>query len=126
MNTLPPAARTSTILYCDKWTETVAFYEKKLGLPVSFRSSWFVEFALSNTARLSVADALRTTVKSAAGQGITLSLQMQNIESVWRFLHDAGINPTTIKEHSMQARVFYFHDPEGYRIEVWSALSSAD
>ncbi len=123
MNALPPATTTNTILYCDKWAETVAFYEKKLGLPVSFRSSWFVEFALSETARVSVADAARTTVKSAAGKGITLSLQIKDIEAVWRFLRGAGIPSSPIKDHPMQAQVFYFRDPEGHRIEIWSPTS---
>ena len=122
MNTLPPAERTNTILYCDKWSETVAFYAKQLGLPVTYQSSWFVEFALSETARVSVADASRTTVKSAAGKGITLSLQMDNLESVWKNLRNAGVTPTAIKDHPMQARVFYFFDPEGYRIEIWSPV----
>ena len=122
MNTLPPAERTNTILYCDKWSETVAFYAKQLGLPVTYQSSWFVEFALSETTRVSVADASRTTVKSAAGKGITLSLQMDNLESVWKNLRNAGVTPTAIKDHPMQARVFYFFDPEGYRIEIWSPV----
>lgn len=122
MNALPPAERTNTILYCDKWSETVAFYEKQLGLPVTYRSNWFVEFALSEAARVSVADASRTTVKSAAGKGITLSLQMDNLESVWKNLRNAGVTPTAIKDHRMQARVFYFFDPEGHRIEIWSPV----
>jgi predicted enzyme related to lactoylglutathione lyase len=122
VNALPPAERTNTILYCDKWSETVAFYEKQLGLPVTYRSNWFVEFALSEAARVSVADASRTTVKSAAGKGITLSLQMDNLESVWKNLRNAGVTPTAIKDHRMQARVFYFFDPEGHRIEIWSPV----
>jgi len=124
MQVLPPAEQTNTILYCDQWSETVVFYEKRLGLPVSYRSNWFVEFALSETGRVSVVDASRATVKSAAGKGITLSLQMKDIESVWRFLRDAGITPTPIKDHPMQARVFYFFDPEGHRIEIWAPSSA--
>ena len=120
VKTLPSVERTNTILYCDKWSETIAFYATQLGLPVTFRSNWFVEFALSETARVSVADASHTSVKSSAGQGITLSWQMDNLESVWETLAAAGITPTVIKDHPMQARVFYFFDPEGYRIEIWS------
>ncbi len=123
MNILPPAERTNTIFYCDKWSETVAFYEKQLGLPVTFRSDWFVEFGLSETARVSIADASRATIRSAAGKGITLSLQMKNIRPVWNSLKEAGVSPTAIKDHPMQARVFYFFDPEGHRIEIWSPKS---
>ena len=122
VSVLPPAQLTNTILYCDKWTETLVFYEKKLGLPVTYRSHWFVEFALSETARVSVADASRTTVKSGFGRGITLSLQMKNLDSVWNTIKEAGITPTAITDHPMDARVFYLFDPEGHRIEIWSPV----
>ncbi len=123
MKMLPQVERVNTILYCSRWAETVAFYAETLDLPVTFQSSWFVEFALSETARVSIADASRTTVKSAAGKGITLSLQMKNLDAVWNTLKFAGITTTAITDHPMQARVFYFFDPEGYRIEIWSPKS---
>ena len=85
-----------------------------------YLTNWLVEFALSETARVSVADASRATVKSAAGQGITLSLEMENLESVRQIITHRGIVATRIKDHPMQARVFYFFDPEGHRIEIWS------
>ncbi len=124
MTVLPSAELTNTIIYCDKWTETVAFYAEKLGLPVTCKNSWFVEFALSETGRISIADASRTTVKSAAGKGITLSFRMKNINAIWHTLRKAGINPTVITDHPMQAQVFYFFDPEGNRIEIWSPTDS--
>jgi len=120
VNVLGQVERVNTILYCSRWAETVAFYTKTLGLPVTFQSSWFVEFAISENTRVSVANASRTTVKSAAGKGITLSLQVKNPAAVWNALNTAGITTTAITDHPMQARVFYFFDPEGYRIEIWS------
>ena len=51
----------NTILYCEKWPETVAFYQTGLQLPVTVSKDWFVEFRLTETARLSIADASRTT-----------------------------------------------------------------
>ena len=49
----------NTILYCKRWRETVEFYQYLLELPVTFTASWFVEFSLSDTTRLSVADERR-------------------------------------------------------------------
>ena len=46
----------NTILYCQAWAATVAFYRDHLGLPMTHTSDWFVEFALTTTARLSIAD----------------------------------------------------------------------
>ena len=52
------------ILYCRKWEEMVAFYRTALQLPVTTATDWFVEFRLTETSRLSVADETRTSIKS--------------------------------------------------------------
>ena len=67
------AQTANTILYCHAWTETVAFYRDQLGLPITFESDWFVEFAPTGSARLSIADERRATIKSSHGAGITLT-----------------------------------------------------
>jgi len=111
---------TNTILYCKKWQETVDFYRYLLKLPINFASDWFVEFKLTETAHLSVADERRATIKSCGGAGITLTLQVESINEVWEYLHNNGLPLEPVQEHSWGAHVFYFLDPEGHRIEVWS------
>jgi uncharacterized glyoxalase superfamily protein PhnB len=112
---------TNTILYCKKWQETVDFYKDLLKFPVTFSSEWFVEFKLAASAHLSIADEQRATVKSCEGQGITLALQVEDIDEAWKNLHETGLCPGPVKEHAWGAKVFYFFDPEGHRIEVWSS-----
>jgi len=111
---------TNTILYCQKWQATVAFYQNIFNLPVNFASEWFVEFELSATARLSIADERRATVKSSLGRGITLTFQVANIQEAWQALRDKGGNPGAIRQHTWGAQVFYLADPEGHRLEFWS------
>ncbi len=79
-----------------------------------------MEFKLTDTAYVSIADEKRATVKSSNGAGITLTLQVENIDETWQYLQSNGGTPGPIKEHAWGARVFYFFDPEGHRIEVWS------
>ena len=112
---------TNTILYCKKWTETVVFYRDRLELPLNFANEWFFEFCLSDGSRLSIADESRASVKSCGGMGITLALETDAIETVWAKYAESGLEPTEIKEHPWGARVFYFCDPEGHRIEMWQA-----
>jgi catechol 2,3-dioxygenase-like lactoylglutathione lyase family enzyme len=121
MPVLQPVS-TNLILYCRNWEATVEFYRRKLDLPVTFESDWFVEFRLADSAHLSVADERRATVKSAAGAGLTLTLQVADTDAAWQTLRAAGIDTGPLKTHAWGARVFYFHDPEGNRIEVWSPL----
>lgn len=110
----------NTILYCRHWDKTVSFYQHQLGLDPAFSSDWFVEFIVSDSARISLADQTRTSIKSAGGQGITITLQVHNIETAWRELKNNGIDTGDIKTHQWGARLFRFYDPEGHRLEIWS------
>lgn len=113
----------NTILYCRNWRETVDFYRFSLQLPVSLATDWFMEFRLTDTARLSLADERRASVKSAAGAGITLTLQVESADATWRELSERGLSLEPLRDHPWGARVFYLFDPEGHRVEIWSADS---
>ena len=119
--TLTPKA-TNTILYCIKWVETVTFYRNVLELPITFESDWFVEFSLGGTAHISIADERRAGIKSSGGQGVTITMQVDNIEESRTLLRERGAGVGPIKSHSWGAKVFYFFDPEGYRLEIWSPM----
>ncbi|WP_372681571.1 VOC family protein [Desulfosarcina sp.] len=111
--------RTNTILYCTRWADTVKFYREMIKLPVLLKKAWFVEFQLTDSSCLSVADAARTSIGSAGGDGITLSWQVENIDAVHDCMLADGIDvgPFTV---TWGSRAFYLFDPEGNRIEIWS------
>lgn len=119
MDTIMHFETANIILYCKKWEETVAFYRSGLKLPVHACTEWFVEFILTDTSRLSVADESRTSIKSGGGRGVTIGLQVADITTARANLEDAGLNPTVVKE-VWGAKVFYAFDPEGNRIEFWA------
>jgi catechol 2,3-dioxygenase-like lactoylglutathione lyase family enzyme len=110
---------TNIILYCKQWDQTLGFYKNLLNLPVNFANEWFVEFRLSASCRLSVADERRASIKSCKGRGITLALEVEALERTHQQMREAGLRPTPIKQHPWNARVFYLFDPEGHRIEIW-------
>jgi predicted enzyme related to lactoylglutathione lyase len=109
----------NTILYCREWEEMVRFYRDRLRLPVTFANEWFMEFRLAHNTRLSIADERRSSVKSAAGKGITLALEVAQIEPAHRQMQNIGLKPSAIRRHPWNARVFRLFDPEGNRLEVW-------
>jgi catechol 2,3-dioxygenase-like lactoylglutathione lyase family enzyme len=113
----------NTILYCRQWEKTVEFYRDGLNLPVLYSNDWFVEFQLTGAARLSIANESRSTLKSVEGEGFTLALEVDCIETLREFLNTKELNPTPVRNHPWNARVFYLLDPEGHRIEIWQALS---
>ena len=111
--------RVNTVLYCEAWADTVAFYRDLVGFPVEHDSDWFVEFRLAPQAFLSVADAQRTTMNAVGGHGITLTLHTEDVTATRSLLENRGIEVTPITRR-WGADVVYCHDPEGHRIEFWS------
>ncbi|MFN3531287.1 MAG: VOC family protein [Candidatus Brocadia sp.] len=110
----------NTILYCNRWQETVSFYRNTLGLPVTFENDWFVEFKVTANAHLSVANEQRASVKSAGGRGLTLAFQVDEADAIWQSLTARGVNVGKIADHPWGGRAFFLFDPEGNRLEVWS------
>jgi len=110
--------RMNSILYCRRWAAAVAFYRDVLGLAVQLETDWFVEFKVAGKAFLSIADESRASVKSAGG-GITLSFQVADVAAWHQRLERRGIEIGHIQHH-WGARAFFFLDPEGHRIEIWS------
>lgn len=111
----------NTILYCQRWHETVAFYRDALAFPVTFKNDWFIEFGVNEYARLSVANEQRATIKSADGQGLTLAFRVEQADETWQYLLARGVSVGKIKDHPWGGRSFFLFDPEGNRLEVWSA-----
>ena len=110
--------RINTILYCRNWEATVRFYRDILNFTIQHETEWFVEFHLMDDTYLSIANAASASVKSAEGDGITLSWQVEDVESAHRRLQQLGVTTSPIK-HIWGARAFYFYDPEGHRVELW-------
>lgn len=115
--------RSNVILYCQHWQATVAFYRRRLGLPVAFENDWFVEFTLNSHTFLSIADSERATVDHVEGQGITLTWRVPDIHAAHAEMRRRGVETTAIHQR-WKALVFYFHDPEGHRIELWQDTPS--
>lgn len=113
---------TNMILYCKEWEKTVWFYRDQMQLPVNFSTDWFVEFRLNAISRLSIADERRSSIKSCRGKGVTLALEVEDIEAMRVYMEKIGLKPTMISKHPWDARVFHLFDPEGHRIEIWQPI----
>ncbi|MFN8382962.1 MAG: VOC family protein [Anaerolineales bacterium] len=114
----------NTILYCTKWQETVSFYRDSLKLLQISSTDWFVEFKLNESARLSVANEARASIKSGEGKGITISLQVTDVEALRAELQTACLEVSPIKK-IWGSQAIYLYDPEGNRLEFWEGRAKA-
>lgn len=113
--------RANTILYCDAWAATVAFYRGVLGLDVSFQNDWFVEFSVGPGSYLSVADARRSSIDAGDGTGLTISLRVPDVTAARSKLLDAGVVVGAIGTR-FGCPVVDVLDPSGNRLEFWSSM----
>lgn len=118
-----PFNLSNTILYCSRWHDSVDFYRRVLGLPVNVEKDWFVEFRLTAHSFVSIADAARASIDSSAGQGLTLTLQVDDVQEIHGRLAEAGAEVGGVKRHPWGALGFFCRDPEGYRLEFWQPSS---
>jgi catechol-2,3-dioxygenase len=109
----------NTILYCSQWDKTVEFYTIGLNLPVLPVKEWFMELQLTDSARLSIAHADHTSIKSGGGKGLTISLQTDDVEIAYTCFQGKGLHPKPL-HRVWDSKAFYLFDPEGNRIEFWS------
>ena len=110
----------NTLLYVQHFAACVAFYRHGIGLPVEFENAWFVEFGVTDTARLSVVDKSRTRMRDVPFSPQLLTLEVADLDAVQGALGRRGLEPGAVHRHPFGARVFYLRDPEGNRIEFWS------
>jgi hypothetical protein len=111
--------RTNTILYCERWAETVRFYRHVLELTTTFENEWFVEFELTPGSYLSVADQSRATIAANHGAGLTLSWEVPDVHVARRQLAAGGLDLPPVGRR-WTAATLDLHDPEHNRIELWS------
>lgn len=112
--------RANTIVYCRRWQACVTFYRDGLGFEETFSNDWFVELAITDSARLSVADARRASIRSAEGRGLTLTLRVADARAARQTLAGRGLELGEIRRHPWGADVFHLRDPDGNRVELWS------
>lgn len=112
--------RSNTIVYTNRWGDTVAFYRDSLGFGVAFANDWFVEFEVAPGAYLSVADAARATVAAGDGRGITLSFRVDDVAAARAELVGRDVEVSAVGER-WGAAVVDLHDPAGNRVELWSS-----
>ena len=132
----------NTVLYCQHYAQTVAFYEHVLGLQRTLVKDWFVEFRVAQQAFLSIADQNHATINSAQGKGLTLTFQVEDVHPgpLSDVVHSGGVVPlcdenlaggheqlrargatlTAVGARPWGAQGFLLRDPEGTRIEIWA------
>jgi catechol 2,3-dioxygenase-like lactoylglutathione lyase family enzyme len=91
-----------------------------MGFPIVSDHDWFIEFRIVDGLYLSCMDETHTSIKSSRGSGTTITIKVDDAETVHADLKQRGAEPADLKVRHWAVKSFFLHDPDGYRLEIWS------
>jgi predicted enzyme related to lactoylglutathione lyase len=112
-----------TFLYYRDLPAAMRFYEDVLGLPLAIDQGWSKIYRIAEGAHVGLVDETRGAHRAAVTKPVQLCLRVGDVDGWHRWLVARGIEacePRTSEE--LGIRVFVLHDPEGYQIEIQSAV----
>ena len=102
------------------------FYENILGLKI--QSSWQEDhsigkmYDLGNSGSIEVVKFLKTEKKYNPENGANISLEVENIESLWEGLKDKAAVLSPLKNYPWKESSFSIIDPEGLEIGFYKKI----
>jgi predicted enzyme related to lactoylglutathione lyase len=112
-----------TFLYYRDLPAAMRFYEDVLGLALAIDQGWSKIYRIADGAHVGLVDETRGAHRAAGTKPVQLCLRVADVDAWHRWLVARGVEasePRTSEE--LGVRVFVLHDPEGYQIEIQSAV----
>jgi predicted enzyme related to lactoylglutathione lyase len=124
--TIPPEAATLSItfFYYRDLSRAMAFYETVLGFPLVIDQGWSKIYRAAGTGHIGLVDESRGSHRAAETKPVQFCIRVPDLDAWHAWIStqavDALSEPRT--NDPIGIRAFVFNDPEGYQIEVQSAL----
>jgi predicted enzyme related to lactoylglutathione lyase len=113
-----------TFLYYKNLPAAMRFYETILGFSVAIDQGWCKIYGVSKDGYIGLVDEKRGMHKAHPVKPVQVCLRVQDVDAWHRYLSEMGVNgltePTSNAE--LKIRAFVCYEPEGYQIEIQSAL----
>ena len=98
---------------------TRAFYVERLGLEVLAEGDGYLRLGGGGGFHVGIEERPASEV---GAPGIELELQVPDVDAAATRLRDAGIALTEPSDQEWGARHAWLHDPDGYRLSIWSPI----
>jgi catechol 2,3-dioxygenase-like lactoylglutathione lyase family enzyme len=98
---------------------TRAFYVGRLGVEVLAESDGYLRLGGGGGFHIGVEE---RTSSEVGAPGVELELQVPDVDDLVIQLRDAGIAVTEPSDQDWGARHAWLHDPDGYRLSIWSPI----
>jgi predicted enzyme related to lactoylglutathione lyase len=113
-----------TFLYYRNLPAAMRFYEDILGFTVAIDQGWCKIYGISQDGYIGLVDETRGMHRAHPVKPVQICLRVPDVDAWHAYLKAAAVagltDPRTSAE--LKIRAFVCYDPEGYQIEVQSAL----
>ncbi len=113
-----------TFLYFRDLGRAVEFYERVLGFTLAIDQGWSKIYRIVGAAHVGLVDEAKGMHRASETKPVQICIRVPDVDHwhSWVASHDVdGLSP--VKDSvALKIRAFVFNDPEGYQIEVQSAL----
>lgn len=125
-NERPPAGPTlcATFLYYRDLARAMAFYEGVLGFELAIDQGWSKIYRVADGGHIGLVDEARGSHRAADVKPVQFAIRVPDVDAWHGWIAGQNVDALT-KPKSNEAlgiRAFVFNDPEGYQVEVQSAL----
>lgn len=116
---------TITFLYYRDLPAAMRFYEETLGLPLAIDQGWCKIYEIVPGGHVGLVDETRGSHRANAIKPVQLCIRVEDVDAWYGYIAGqgvAGLRPPR-SNAELKIRAFVFNDPEGYQIEIQSALA---
>lgn len=119
-----PVELAITFLYYRDLPQACAFYERVLGLTLAIDQGWSKIYRIAGQAHVGLVDETRGMHRAADPKPVQICTRVPDVDAWHAWAASQGVDALTAPRSSeaLRIRAFVFNDPEGYQIEVQSAL----
>lgn len=114
-----------TFLYYRDLPRAMAFYESVLGFTLAIDQGWSKIYRIAEGAHVGLVDETRGMHRASDPKPVQLCIRVADVDAWHGWVASRGVSGLTEPRDStaLGIRAFVFDDPEGYQIEVQSALA---
>jgi predicted enzyme related to lactoylglutathione lyase len=113
-----------TFLYYRDLPRACEFYERVLGLTLAIDQGWSKIYRIAGQAHVGLVDETRGMHRASDPKPVQICIRVPDVDAWHAWAASQQVDALTAPRSSeaLRIRAFVFNDPEGYQIEVQSAL----
>lgn len=113
-----------TFFYYRDLPAAIRFYEDVMGFRLAIDQGWSKIYRIAGQAHLGLVDEARGMHRSAPEKPVQLCIRVPDVDAWHRYARAQGVAALSklFVNDALGIRAFVFEDPEGYQIEVQSAM----